>query len=127
MTHQPVEPPSAQPRRSGLRNPGAAVRGIGAATLLLETLVLLLALQPMRQLSSVATPVALSVVGGLVVLCGVVAGLLRHNWGWWLGLAAQFAVTLGGFIHVALLVLGLVFICVWLYILKVRRAVLGPS
>ncbi|MGH3428673.1 MAG: DUF4233 domain-containing protein, partial [Mycobacteriales bacterium] len=74
---------------SGLRNPPAAVRGVGMATLLLETLVLLLALQPMRQLSYVSTPIALSVVGGLAVFSLVNAMLLRFNWGWRLGLVFQ--------------------------------------
>ncbi|HEX3732256.1 MAG TPA: DUF4233 domain-containing protein [Mycobacteriales bacterium] len=112
---------------SGLRNPPAAVRGVGMATLLLETLVLLLALQPMRQLSYVSTPVALSVVGGLAVFSLVNAMLLRYNWGWRLGLVFQAAIVVAGFVHLALLVLGVIFLLIWLYVLRVRRTVLGKN
>ena len=41
-------PPGAATPRSGLRNPEAAVRGLGAGTLVLEAIVLLLAIQPIR-------------------------------------------------------------------------------
>lgn len=112
-------------RPSGLRNPTAAVRGIGMATLLLETLVLLLALQPMRQLSAVPDSVALTVVGVLAVSAAAAAGTLRHAWGWKLAIGVQLAIMAAGFIHLALLVLGLVFLGIWVYVLRVRHTVLG--
>lgn len=37
-------------QQSGLRNPSAAVRGLGAGTLAMEGIVLLLAIQPIRLL-----------------------------------------------------------------------------
>jgi chromate transport protein ChrA len=112
---------------SGLRSPAAAVRGIGTATLLLETLVLLLALQPMRQLSSAPDWVALAVVGALVLATATTAGTLRHAWGWKLGIGIQLAIMLAGFVHLALLLLGLVFLGIWIYVLRVRRSVLNSD
>ncbi len=133
MTEQPQDSDRRReltgqtPYRSGLRNPAAAVHGVGMGTLLLETLVLLLALQPMRQLSSASDSVALTVVGALAVLTAVTAGTLRHAWGWKLGIAVQLAIVVAGFIHLALLVLGLIFLGIWAYVLRVRRSVLGPG
>ncbi|MGH3545242.1 MAG: DUF4233 domain-containing protein [Mycobacteriales bacterium] len=126
-TGRPDDTANAERPRSGLRNPAAAVRGIGAATLLLEALVLLLALQPMRQLSSAPDGVALAVVGALALAAALIAGTLRHGWGWKLGIALQLAIAAAGFVHLALLVLGLVFLGIWAYVLWVRRTVLGPG
>lgn len=112
---------------SGLRNPPAAVRGMGMAALLLEAVVLLLALQPVRQFSPWSDAVALSITGALVVLCLGATGFLRKNWGWKFGIAVQVAVIAGGVAHWSLAVLGVLFLAVWLYVLKVRRTVMGSG
>lgn len=44
----PDGPSDGAGRRSGLKNPARTVRSLGAATLILEALVLLLAIQPIR-------------------------------------------------------------------------------
>ena len=110
---------------SGLRNPPAAVRGMGMAALLLESVVLLLALQPVRQFSPLSDTVALSVTAAMVVLCLVATGFLRKDWGWKFGIAVQVVVIAGGVAHWSLAVLGVLFLAVWLYVLKVRRTVMG--
>jgi hypothetical protein len=111
---------------SGLRNPGAAVRGVGAAALAGEALVLLLAIQPLRVLGVHLTGVAIATVIGLVVFCAVLAGLLRYRWAWLLGWVPQIALVVAGFLfHPSLAALGVLFGLVWFYVLYVRRRVTG--
>ncbi len=116
------EEPAGQP--SGLRNPGAAVRGVAAGALVLEAIVLLLAIQPIRvvgQLSGVG--VWAMVV--LAALCVALAGLMRRSWAWHAGTALQVLVIAGGVFQWGVAVIGLVFGGLWLYVLHVRRTVLG--
>jgi hypothetical protein len=112
---------------SGLRDPGAAVRGVGAGALVAEALVLLLAIQPLRVLGVHLTGVAIGTVAGLALLCVVLAGLLRHRWAWLLVWLPQIALVVAGFLfHPSLAVLGVLFGLVWVYVLSVRRRVTRP-
>lgn len=120
-------PPDAQPPRSGLRNPFAAVRGVGAGALVVEAIVLLLAIVPLIKLGAHVTGAAVAVVVTLAVLCLLLAGLLRYRWAWYVGLVPQVALLASGYFHVALAVLGVLFGLLWLYVLNVRRSVLGSS
>jgi len=117
--------PPGRGRLSGLRNPDRAVRGLGAGTLILETVVLLLAIQPIRLLGGELSGIAIGGVVGLAVLAVVLAGLLRRSWAWYAAVALQGLLTLAGFLHVSLGVLGIIFGAVWLYVLYVRRSILG--
>lgn len=110
---------------SGLRNPPAAVRGVGAAALGVEALVLLLAIAPLVKLGGPDTGAAIGLVLVLVVVAGVLVGLLRYPWAWWAGAVVPVALLAGGFLHWSLAVLGIVFGLVWGYVLYVRRSVLG--
>jgi Protein of unknown function (DUF4233) len=118
------EEPSPEPRRSGLRNPGAAVRGVGAGALAGEALVLLLAIVPLRVLGAHLTNLAIGVVAALALSCVVLAGLLRYRWAWAAGLVPQLALIVCGLVfHPSLAVLGVLFALVWGYVLSVRRRV----
>jgi Protein of unknown function (DUF4233) len=111
--------------RSGLRNPGAAVRGVGAATLAAEGLVLLLAIIPLRVLGATGTGGTFTLLG-LAVVSFSLAGLLRRGWAWIGGSVLQVvALGLGFVLHGSLVVLGVLFGLVWLYVLRVRKTVLG--
>jgi hypothetical protein len=116
-----------EPPRSGLRNPAAAVRGVGAAALAIEALALLMAIVPLAKLGGPHAPAAVGAAVGLAVLSGVLAGLLRHRWAWYAGIALQVVLFACGLLHVALAVLGLLFGAVWGYVLSVRRTVLGQG
>ena len=110
---------------SGLRNPAAAARGVGAAALASEAVVLLLAIQPMRVLGARLTGVAIGSIVVLAVVCLALAGLLRHGWAWYAAGVVQVVLFAFGFaFHPALGVLGVLFGLVWLYVLNVRRTVL---
>jgi len=112
-------------RRSGLRNPVAAVRGLGAAALGLEAIVLLLAIQPIRILGGDLSAAALGGVVGLAVVCFALCGLMRRSWAWNAGTVVQMLLLLGGFLHPSLFALGVIFGLAWVYVLHVRRTILG--
>ncbi|MFI6824642.1 DUF4233 domain-containing protein [Micromonospora sp. NPDC050187] len=125
--HDPAEsdaPPSTG-RRSGLRNPERAVRGLGAAVLALEALVLLLAIQPIRVLGGQLSGAAIGLIVGLAVLAVLLAGMMGRRWAWHLGTLLQVVLALGGFLHLSLAALGVIFGLVWAYALHVRRVILG--
>ncbi|MFG1921530.1 DUF4233 domain-containing protein [Cryptosporangium sp. NPDC048952] len=122
--------PAAEPAedgapQSGLKNPGAAVRGVGAAVLVLESLVLLLAIQPLRTLLPDASGAATALALGLAVLCLGAAGLLRRGWAWNAVTVLQIVIVATGVIHWMLGVVGGIFLLVWIYVLNVRKTILG--
>jgi hypothetical protein len=110
---------------SGLRNPAAAVRGVGAGALVLEAVVLLLAIAPLVKLGVRHTGLTVGAIVTLVVLCLLLAGMLRYRWAWWAAAVLQVLLFACGLLHIALAVLGLLFAAVWGYVLSVRRSVLG--
>ncbi|CCH20789.1 DUF4233 domain-containing protein [Micromonospora lupini] len=129
-TRDPAEIPEGEPgagpaRRSGLRNPERAVRGLGAGTLSLEALVLLLAIQPIRVVGGDLGGAAIAAVVALAVAAILLAGMMRRPWAWNAGTVLQGLLILAGLLHWSLLVLGIIFALVWAYALHVRRVILG--
>ncbi|SCE65530.1 Protein of unknown function [Micromonospora haikouensis] len=116
---------TAGQRRSGLRNPAGAVRGLGAGTLGLEALVLLLAIQPIRVVGGERSGAAVAVIVLLAVAAVALAGMMRRPWAWHAGTVLQGALLLAGLLHWSLLALGIIFALVWGYALHVRRVILG--
>ncbi|WP_431926616.1 DUF4233 domain-containing protein [Micromonospora wenchangensis] len=112
-------------RRSGLRNPEAAVRGLGAGTLGLEALVLLLAIQPIRLVGGHFDGAAIAATVALAVAAVLLAGLMRRPWAWSAGTVLQGLLLLAGLLHWSLFGLGVIFALVWAYALHVRRVILG--
>lgn len=127
MTEPTPTDPAAGPKPSGLRNPAAAVRGVGAGALAVEALVLLLAIAPIHVLDVRRPGLATGVVVGLAVVCVLLAGMLRRSWAWPAGIVVQVALIACGWFHLSLAVLGVLFLLVWLYVLNVRRTVLGKG
>lgn len=111
-------------RRSGLRNPAGAARGLGAGTLVVEALVLLLAIQPIRVLGGQLSGTALTAVIVLAGVAVVLAGMMGRAWAWHVGTALQGLLLLSGVLHWSLTVLGVIFSLVWAYVLHVRRVIL---
>jgi hypothetical protein len=118
-----VTEPQSKP--SGLRNPPAAVRGVGAGALVIEAIVLLLAILPIHVLGVRSAGAAIASVVSLAVVCILLAGLLRYSWAWWGALVPQVALIACGYFHVALAILGVLFLLLWIYVLSIRRTVLG--
>lgn len=116
---------SPAPRSSGLRNPEAAIRGVGAAALGAQGVVLLLAIVPLRVLGAGGNLGTVGVVA-LAVASFALAGLLRHRWAWWAGGALPFVIIgFGIVVHPAIIAAGVLSGLVWLYVLRVRKTVLG--
>ena len=117
--------PGEAPQRSGLRNPEAAVRGLGAGTLALEAIVLLLAIQPIRVLGGDLSGWGIGAVIALAVLAAVLAGSMRRRWAWHAGSVLQVLLLVSGLLHWSLAALGLIFGAAWVYASYVRRSILG--
>ena len=113
--------------QSGLRNPARAVRAVGAAALGVQALVLLLAVAPMAKVGGPHRGVAIGLVLALAVVAGALAGLLRLRWTWWAAFAVPAGLVAGGWLHWSLGVLGVLFALLWVYVLRVRRTVLGGT
>ncbi|WP_319462425.1 DUF4233 domain-containing protein [Micromonospora sp. RTP1Z1] len=125
MTGPATGGPGPGERRSGLRNPEKAVRGLGAGTLALEALVLLLAIQPIRVVGGDLGGAAITAIVALAVACVVLAGRMGRPWAWTAGTVLQGLLMLSGLLHWSLLALGVIFALVWAYALHVRRVILG--
>ncbi|MGA8115413.1 MAG: DUF4233 domain-containing protein [Actinocatenispora sp.] len=126
---EPAEPTpdedAPEPPRSGLRNPAGALRGVGAATLAMEALTLLLAIQPLRILGGDLSGWAVGAMITLAVLCCVLAGLLKRRWAWYAGLVLQLLVIGAGVAQWAIAVIGVLFAAIWLYVIHLRRTILN--
>jgi hypothetical protein len=110
---------------SGLRNPAGAVRGAGAAALVIEAVVLLLAIQPIRMLAGRLSGWGVGAILVLVVLSIALAGLLKRRWAWYAAIVLQVLVIATGVFQYAIAVIGVIFAAIWLYVLYLRRTILG--
>jgi hypothetical protein len=119
----PGSPEAGTPKPSGLRNPAAAVRGVGSGALVAEAVVLLLAVAPLWRIGGAGRGAAIALVAGLAVLAVLLVGLLRRPWAWWAALAVPAGLLAGGLLHWSLAVLGVLFGLLWAYVLRVRGTV----
>jgi hypothetical protein len=117
----------AQP--SGLRNPPAAVRGVGLAALSVQALALLLAIAPLARLGGSHRGIAILLVVLLAALSVLFAGLLRRSWVWYAAGGIPVVLIAATPLQWSLGVLGVLFGLLWLYVFYIRRAVLsgGPA
>jgi Protein of unknown function (DUF4233) len=113
MTENP--PPTPDPWKS--------FRGVMAATLLLEAVVVLLAIPVVGAVGGGLNAVSLSYLIGLAVLLILLTGLQGRPWAIWMNLAVQ-AVPLAGFaLYPGVGFIGLLFIGVWALIAYLRSEV----
>jgi hypothetical protein len=103
-------------------DPLKGLRGVYAALLALESIVVGLALLVLPKFGTGATPVGVAVLGGLAVVMLLSAFVQRRSWGLNLALALQVITVVAGFVFVtALGVMGVVFALVWVGVLLMRR------
>lgn len=95
---------------STLRSPR---RGMCAAVLSLEAVIIGLSTPVMIMVSEVDRNAALWAGLGLTVFALVVAGLLRAEWGYWLGWLVQVCALALGFVVPMMFVLGGIFTVLW--------------
>ncbi|MEV7625394.1 DUF4233 domain-containing protein [Actinoplanes sp. NPDC089786] len=101
------------------------MRGLGSGTLILEAIVLLLAIQPIRVLGGHLSGWGIGAVVALAVLCVVVAGSMKRRWAWPAGTVLQALLLVSGLFYWSLAAVGLIFGAAWAYALHVRRKILG--
>ncbi len=99
------------------------MRGIAAAILVFEGLVVFFATLVARTLSDVDHATLWAVGATLAVACLVAAGLLGRPWGYAVGTVLQVAVIAAGLVVPAMFFLGLVFAGLWGLALYLGRRV----
>jgi len=99
------------------------VRGVGAAALVVQALVLLLAIGPLARLAGSSATGAIWLVVGLAGVAVVLAAMLRRAWAWPAGALVPLGLLVGGFLHWSLAALGVLFGALWGYVLHVRETV----
>ena len=105
-------------QQPGPSDPMKGMRGIFAATLVLEAIVVTLAL-----LLPTVEGAATWVIAVLAVLMVIAAGLQRRTWGLAVALALQAATIACGLLAPALGLMGVVFALVWAFLLYLRHDV----
>ena len=104
-------------------DPTRGLRGVYAAVLVLEAIVVGLALLVLPKSGVGATPLGVGLIGGLAVAMVVASGLQRRPWGLGFALGLQVATIACGLLVPALAVVGLIFAAVWTGILLMARDV----
>ena len=89
------------------------MRGMCAAMLTFEAIVLALSVPVMISVEDVDRPLALGLGLGLAVLCLVTAGLLRHSWAYGVGHVLQAAAVCLGFLVPVMFFVGAMFAALW--------------
>lgn len=104
-------------------DPMRGLRGVFAATLALEAIVVALSLLVFSKFGAGATAPGVAAILGLAGAMVVAAGLQRRPWGLGLALALQIAMIACGLLVPVLGVLGVLFGLVWAGLLLFRREV----
>lgn len=105
-------------------DPMRGIRGVFAATLVLEAIVVLLALLVFARFGNGPAPLGVAIIVGLAVLMIVGSGVQRRSWGLGYALALQVVTIVAGFLlTVPLGVVGVTFALVWGGLLLMRRDV----
>lgn len=99
------------------------MRGIAAAVLVFEGLVVFFATLVALDLSSLEDGTVWWVGGTVSVLCVLAAGLLRRRWGYAVGSVLQVLVVATGLVVPVMFVLGVIFAALWFLALHLGRKV----
>lgn len=88
-------------------------RAMCATVLVLEAITLGLTAPVMITIADVGTLLGLTIGLGLAVLCVLTAGMLRKEWGYWLGHAIQLGAVALGLVVPLMFFLGAIFALLW--------------
>ncbi|MBU8830019.1 DUF4233 domain-containing protein [Mycolicibacterium goodii] len=115
------EPAQNQPAPPGPSDPWRSFRGVMAACLILEAIVVLLALPVVAVggLSATAGGYLIGLAVVLILMCGVQG----RPWALWANLGLQIPVIAGAMFHAAIGFIGVVFLVVWLLVVYLRHEV----
>ncbi|MFC9997069.1 DUF4233 domain-containing protein [Nocardia sp. NPDC127526] len=112
-----------QPVPAPATDPWKGFRGVMAGTLILEAITVLLALPVVSAVGGGLRWWSVLFLAGLAVLMILGAGVQKRPWAIGFNLALQIPLLVGGFIHLSILIIGVVFAAVWLFILFLRADV----
>ncbi|MFC0315096.1 DUF4233 domain-containing protein [Gordonia phosphorivorans] len=104
-------------------DPWKGFRGIMAAVLILEAIVVGLTFPVVATLGGGVSWASGLYLGLVCLLLVVLSGMQRRPYALPVNLAMQVLVILGGLFHWSIAVVGVVFTCVWIYIVYVKRDV----
>ncbi|MGY1619870.1 DUF4233 domain-containing protein [Geodermatophilus sp. SYSU D00691] len=104
-----------------------ALNGGAAAALLLEAVVILFVPRGIAQSGPGLTGFRLTALLVLFALLVVAAGLQRRPQGLLIGTVLQVPVVLTGLFNSVMWLLGGIFALIWLYLLQVRKELLGST
>lgn len=117
-------PAGEQPQVPNPPDPWKSFRGVMAATLILEAIVVLLALPVVATVGGGLTPLSTAYLIGFTLLLVLMAGVQGRPWAIWANLGIQLVLIGGWFIYPGIGVVGLLFAMVWLMIAYLRAEVL---
>jgi hypothetical protein len=117
MTQEPDGTAAAPP------DPWKSFRGVMAGTLILESIVVLLALPVVSVSHGGLSVTSGGYLIGLAVVLILLAGVQGRPWALWVNLAMQAFVIAGAFVHVTVGFIGVVFAGVWVLIAYLRSEV----
>ncbi|MEE3850732.1 DUF4233 domain-containing protein [Gordonia sp. LSe1-13] len=104
-------------------DPWKGLRGVMAGTLILEVIVIGLAFPIVANLGPGITWLSGGYLGLVVVAFIAAAGMQGRSYALRLDLGLQALVIAGGFLHWSVAVVGVIFLCVWVYIAYIKRDV----
>ncbi|OBI29663.1 DUF4233 domain-containing protein [Mycolicibacter terrae] len=113
--------------QSGAPDPWRGFRGVMAATLILEAIVVLLALPVVHVVGGGLTPASLAYLLGLALVLLLFTGVQGRSWAIWANLALQLVLVAGFAVYPGVGAMGLVFTAVWALIAYFRAEVLRRS
>ena len=104
-------------------DPWRSFRGVMAATLILEAIVMLLAIPVVGAVGGGLTSLSLSYLIGLAVLIILLAGLQGRPWAIWMNLGIQLLPLAGFAVYSGVGFIGVLFAAVWAVIAYLRYEV----
>ncbi|MDA4110699.1 DUF4233 domain-containing protein [Mycolicibacterium holsaticum] len=105
-------------------DPWKSFRGVMAGTLILEAIVVLLALPVVARIGGGLTAASGAYLIGFAAVLVLMCGVQGRPWAIWANLAVQVVFIAGFVVHVAIGLIGVVFLVVWAVIAYLRAEVL---
>ncbi len=102
-----------------------ALRGAAAGVLVLEGIAVLFVPRGIAQTEEGLGGVRLTLLLVLAVVLVLAGGVQRRPWGVVVGTALQVPLLLTGLLNAAMWFVGGIFVLIWLYLLQVRKELLG--
>lgn len=104
-------------------DPWKGFHGINSAVLILEAIVVGLTFPVVATLAGGVTLISGVYLGVLCLLLIALCGVQSRPWALSANLGMQAVVIFGGVFHWSIAVVGIVFLCVWIYIVYLKRDV----